>query len=59
MSTIAFICYAFASPDADLIAHPELAESRGSGIKYMVWMVCSVCVVLFGALLALLEFSKK
>lgn len=59
MLTISIVAYAFSAPSADLVAHPELAGSGASSVKYLVWMVASVCVVLFGAVLALLEFSKK
>lgn len=59
MLTVSILAYAFSAPSADLVAHPELAGSGASSVKYLVWLVVSVCVVLFGAVLALLEFSKK
>ena len=53
------IGYAMNNHNVDLIAHPELASSSGSSIKYMVWMIGGVGLVLLGALLSFMDFSKR
>ena len=49
------IGYAWSNHNVDLIANPELAGSQGGSIKYMVWMMGGVGMVLLGALLSFLD----
>ena len=56
---VAIVGYAFFNPSVDLVAHPELAGTGGGGIKFMVWMVGGIVLILIGAVLSLLDFQRR
>lgn len=56
---ICIIGYAWNSYGVDPIANPEVAASASGGVKYMLYMLIGVVMIIVGALLSFVDFSRR
>jgi hypothetical protein len=51
--------YSWGHRAVDPLANPEMLANNGTDLKYMLWMMGGVGLLLSGALLSFLDFQKR